>query len=63
MFFFIFNYYQYKNFDCAIQRKTKVNQINHSDLVTGKIQVNQVKTKLQAGQAKFRQSKPDNPQL
>lgn len=46
-----------------MQRKAKVNQINHSDLVIGKIQVNQVKTKLQASQDKFRQSKPDNPQL
>lgn len=54
MFFFTFSYYQYKNFGYAIQRKTKVNQSNHSDLVTGKIQVNQVKTKLQAGQAMFR---------
>lgn len=35
-----------------MQRKGKVNQVNHSDLVVGKMEVNQVKTKLQAGQAR-----------
>lgn len=33
----------------------------HSDLVTGNIQVNQVKRKLQAGQDQLRQSKPHSP--